>query len=788
MRGAVGARRWRAGVLATVMLSLLAVILPSGPPVGAQEDERPPRALLVSFPRLTWERLDEVRPPALMEFLEDGAVASLSPRTVGARTTPAQAYLTIGAGNRATAVGSGAGGLGAAGVAAAADEMTAEGQAAVVFERRTGLEPDGGVLSLFFPAQVNRNERLLYGAEPGSFGQALRDADIGTGVVGNAGTSVLDQSTREVVLAMADRHGQVTTGQVGGSLLEEDPLAPFGVRANLDAHVRAIEDAWRDAGVVLVEMSDLERAEQARPVSTSQRADDQFAAALEHADDLFARLLDTVDPERDLVIVLAPTAPLNKEQLTLFGAQGPAFEPGMATSSTTRRAGYATLTDLAPTVLRFLDVEVPAAMGTTVVSSVGDGGPLEDRIDSLVRANERAIFRDTAVGPLTVAFIVLLVAMLAAVAVFVARGATGERALASLRVFALTVLAVPTVMYLSGLLPYGPFTTGGFLLVVLAGAVVIALVANTLRRVAPIAPPLAVAALCLLVLLVDVVTGEHLQIDTVFGYSPIVAGRFAGYGNQAFALVGICTLVVATAGWELSERRRPGTPRSARVAVLLTLFAVVVVLVGAPMWGSDVGGVLAAVPAFAVCALLLNERRVDLRTATTIGVASVAVLGAFALLDLTRPEESRTHLGRFVESVLDGDALVILQRKLTTNLNILTSTVWTFTIPVALLFFAYITWRPNGLIRRIQDAHPSFRALGISGLTLGIVAFALNDSGIALPAMMLGIVLPYTAYLALGVLPADGEVHRRSASGSEPTLRSEVAGDDVPVAAERGRE
>ena len=116
-------------------------------------------------------------------------------------------------------MGSGAGGLGAAGVAAAADEMTAEGQAAVVFERRTGLEPDGGVLSLFFPAQVNRNERLLYGAEPGSFGQALRDADIGTGVVGNAGTSVLDQSTREVVLAMADRHGQVTTGQVGGSLL-----------------------------------------------------------------------------------------------------------------------------------------------------------------------------------------------------------------------------------------------------------------------------------------------------------------------------------------------------------------------------------------------------------------------------------------------------------------------------------------------------------------------------------------------------------------------------------------
>ena len=35
---------------------------------------------------------------------------------------------------------------------------------------------------------------------------------------------------------------------------------------------------------------------------------------------------------------------------------------------------------------------------------------------------------------------------------------------------------------------------------------------------------------------------------------------------------------------------------------------------------------------------------------------------------------------------------------------------------------------------------------------------------------------------------SDSTSGRRSASGSEPTLRSEVAGDDVPVAAERGRE
>ena len=61
---------------------------------------------------------------------------------------------------------------------------------------------------------------------------------------------------------------------------------------------------------------------------------------------------------------------------------------------------------------------------------------------------------------------------------------------------------------------------------------------------------------------IDIVTGGWLQINTVFGYSPIVAGRFAGYGNQAFSLLAISALLVATAGWEVDVRRRPGGSRT----------------------------------------------------------------------------------------------------------------------------------------------------------------------------------------------------------------------------------
>ena len=89
-------------------------------------------------------------------------------------------------------------------------------------------------------------------------------------------------------------------------------------------------------------------------------------------------------------------------------------------------------------------------------------------------------------------------------------------------------------------------------------------------------------ALCLAVLGVDIVTGGNLQLNTVFGYSPIVAGRFAGFGNQAFSLLSIFTLLVATAGWAEAERRNPGGPLHRRLIAVVALFGVVIVLDGAP--------------------------------------------------------------------------------------------------------------------------------------------------------------------------------------------------------------
>lgn len=134
---------------------------------------------------------------------------------------------------------------------------------------------------------------------------------------------------------------------------------------------------------------------------------------------------------------------------------------------------------------------------------------------------------------------------------------------------------------------------------------------------------------------------------------------------------------------------------------------------------------------------------------------TVGVLALFAAFDMSRPVDSRTHLGRFAQKLLDGDGALILQRKLEANMSILTSTVWTFVIPMALLFIGYLTWRPNRMMQRLNAEHDGFRAFGISGLTLGLLAWAVNDSGVSIPALMLTIAPPYTAYLVLGLAEND---------------------------------
>ncbi|MGE3621828.1 MAG: hypothetical protein AB7L84_15335, partial [Acidimicrobiia bacterium] len=272
------------------------------------------------------------------------------------------------------------------------------------------------------------------------------------------------------------------------------------------------------------------------------------------------------------------------------------------------------------------------------------------------------------------------------------------------------------------------------------GAVSVAGAAALAERARPGAGTAVALAALDVVVGVDELVGAPLQVNTIFGYSMAVAGRFAGLGNLAFALFGsAAVLLAAVLAQGFGEAgRRVGS--GVLVAVLL--------VEGLPMLGADVGGILAMVPAFGVTALLLAGRRVGWAELGALGAAAAVTVTAFAFVDLTRPEPERTHLSRLAEHLMDGRWTTFvssLTRRWQASFGGSGSAVWATVGVLAVVvagYVAFVVARRRGRVRR-PAGWPRPALAAAAGLAvLALVGLVANDSSFAVPSTMLIVAVP----------------------------------------------
>lgn len=765
-------------IAAVVAVLVVAVVLVRGPastdtPIGEAE-----RVLMVSIPTLTWDRVADEEPPNLLTLFERSAVASASVRTIGADTDLGEGYATMGAGNR-TAIPPGTGGLAFPPDAEYDGEPVNE-----VYERRFGTSTqDADVLHIGAAAIQRRNDDLLYGTEVGTLGSALQAEGRSTAVVANADlepSPPADELNRQAALAVMDQQGRVTGGRVDQGLLAEDADTPSGIALDHEAVTRAAAEAWGDHDVLLVELSDLLRVEATESVVTPEVSEQAERDALRSTDDLLGVLLDMVDLDRDLVMVISPVAPAGPDQLVAAAIAGPGVEPGLARSGTARRAGYVTLPDVGPTVLDAFGITKPDAMNGAPMASSGGDPPDVGTAQSLDDDNARALFRNSLSGPLTVIFIVsqVLTYGLAAYALTNRRMKWCRTAAYLL----LAGMALPFTSFFAGVFPYWRLGVGGALVGIIAVAALLAASVRALTQRLPartvrsaheraLLASLVVMSATVALLIGDIAVGGPLQIDTVFGYGggAIVAGRLAGYGNLAWALMVAALIISVTGVWGRWQLRAGGEPPASDRTFALGLSAAVAVLamlaVGMPSLGSNVGGTLSVVSGLSITLLALAGVRIDLRRLFGVGVVTVAVLAVFGAIDVSRAPEDQTHLGRLIDQTIGDEGVAglatVVERKINANLNILFSSVWALIIPAALAFLAFLTWRPPQFLRNLFVHVPGMRACVIGVLATGVIGGVVNDSGIAIPAIMLTLLLPHVAYVIVeahssGAVPDSG--------------------------------
>ena len=733
-------RRTRIAIILAVFLAATLGALWSGnrvepTSVALGDGTRVDKVVLFGFPRLGWDDVEGGRLPSLDALIERGAVSAMSVRTVSGRPSISEGYATLGAGTRVAADDQ-------AGFAFNADADLENGTAAEALARRTGEAPDGEVVVVGGPATVVNNAGRHLTAVPGALGTALQKAGKRTAAIGNAdtgyGPSERSALLRPIASAVMSREGSVDVGDVSSELLRADVTAPFGRRADPAKHLAALEDALRRADVVAIDPGDIERAAEFAIVAEPAIAASARTKALADTDALLGQVVEALPP-RTLLLVVSTVPPGADWHLTPTVAVGPGISHGYLHSPSTRRVGVVTLTDLAPTVLHAIDVEVPDGM----IGHPLRARPGEVSFDRLQEIDRDAAFREGIYLPITLTYIILqaLIYLLAIVA-FGRLGGAG-RTSAALRLIVLAISAYPLATFVFRAIPDVAELGGAAIVVLLAIDIGIALGATRFRRHA-LSPLAWILGATVVVLALDVATGARLQTSSLLGYSLHTAARFTGFGNTAFATLAATTVLLGAIHVQYARRRQEALVATA------CLFAFVVVIDGAPSLGSDVGGILTLVPVFGLTLLVLSGRRLSWRA---VGIAAAVTVVALALatgIDLLRPVDSRTHLGRLVADIQNDGIDVFsttVQRKLAVNFRTYRSP-WSWTVVIISAYMLFVL----GWTRGWHDLLPRGSALraGVVGtLGAGLLGYAVNDSGVVVTALVFVYLGPFLTLLAL---------------------------------------
>ncbi|RZU31612.1 hypothetical protein [Blastococcus saxobsidens] len=756
-----------AALLLLVLGLLLGVAAPAGAVGDGGVDHAADRVVVVGIPGLTWADVDQGRTPRLWAMAGESSIGSVSVRAARSTSCLLDGWATLGAGNRARFPGTDQGlppvpvptPPTEPGEVPPAEQPGPDEPVLDTSLTHCGLQERVAAVALGDPrATVARIAEdpgtVRFGAQPGALG-----AEVGcASVIGRA-----------AALAAAAPGVELASERV----LPSDPAEIAAVLSACPLSLVSL-DQLTDAGRPGAEQTD----DGTEPLPR--------ATALGRIDEAVGRLQDAVDAlPGETLVLLAGISEVNdgRAQLHVGMAQGPGFGTGWLVSASTGRVPFVQLIDLAPTALRALGLERPAAMNGQPLRATGERPDLAASVAGLEEVNTAALTHHRNTGGFFWTLVGAGALVVAAGVLVVGRGLAGRYRWArpALRLACLAVAALPVATYLAGIWPWE--RTAAPLQALVAAVVVADLAVVAVALLGPwrrrrLGPPLAVLAVTLGTLVGDVLTGSSLELNGPLGYDAIVAGRFTGYGNLSFGLLAVAALAVTAALATVLGRRAPAARRRLVTGTVVVLAGVLAVaVIGTPSLGRDFGGVLAALPGFLLLAMLLTGVRVTvLRLAATLGAAVVAV-GGVAVLDWLRPPEERTHLGRFVEQVLTGEAWTVISRKAEANVGILLNSPLAFLLPVALVA-AFWLLRAGGRLRsapasggrpaRTPAGLPAadaavLRATLLATLLSLTIGAAVNDSGVALPATAAAVLVPLLVWLV-------------AAPEADPTGRGETRG------------
>jgi len=424
------------------------------------------------------------------------------------------------------------------------------------------------------------------------------------------------------------------------------------------------------------------------------------------------------------IAIARPTG--EDDDLLPIGIAGPGFD-GNLTSDSTRMDGYVLSTDIAPTILDSLGVEVPPEMSGQPIRAEGavDPGAIESLGARMAVISSR---RGSVIG---INILVWLGVML-----LVALASRGRLARPAVRLAGLAIVYLPLVLLLGAALE--PGETAERLLVLLLSPFLAGLTLLLLRGYRALA---VAAAATVVAYAVDVIAGSPLTSLSLLGPNPGLGVRFYGIGNELEAVLAV--LMVAGAGAALTGFA-PQVSRRAAAATFLAVGLLAAAVFAAGRFGADVGAAIVFPVGAAVAAAVSSGQGKRPALLAVVG-APAAVLALMALVDLL--SGANAHLTR---SVLDagglGDLADVAQRRLQLSAHSFGRPVLLAFLPVVVAVAVLAYLRRDRLHDWVAGA-PAMRAGLFGALAATVIGTLANDSGALVLEIGTAYLLVFTGFV-----------------------------------------
>lgn len=662
-------------------------------PVPPTTQPKPGESLVVvGLGGLSWDDVSAKDTPTLWGLLRDGSAGSVSVKSLRLTTCPTDGWATVSAGE-------------AAGPATSEERPTCASLPSVAGDAKRGYRVIG------FDELATASREAEFRARLGMLGDSF----------------ATDRTCLQAVGPGAGLAAATSDGKVAR-------YSPFQV-TTLVSDLAQCPVSIVDVGAVTA--TDPDRTRHLEQVNGVERRLEQVIEAMPNGADL-------------LVVGLADRD--QQERLRLLTASGPHYGPGLLASASTRLTGVAQLSDITATILQRGGVNPATAIGGRAVSVVPAANNSEataaGKLTALTDIDTKADAMHRIVAPFLLIWLAGTALSLLVLWVMIRRARPWDRRLTRARVLRLARLvgllsaAMPAATFLANLVPWWRWSSHTIVLAVMLFVLVLvissAIALACLRgpwSSSALGPLAAMSAATAGVIGIDLLTGSHLQISSIFGLQPLVGGRFYGMGNVAFALYAAAVLLLCAALAHALVRRN--APRLAVFAVVVVGGVALAVDV-LPAWGADFGGPIALVPALGLLLMGVMGWRTSVRNLSLVLLAAGLVVGLVCYLDWRRPESERSHPGRFLQTVIDGGAWDVMSRKFLANVSLAVH------LPVLLVISAVlmaavvvVVLRPGALgtqpLKRLLDEAPLMHRGLWAVIVMAAIGFLTNDSGAAIP-------------------------------------------------------